>query len=65
MVRIQYVHCCDLGSIPGCRTEILQAVQHGQKKKKKKQGFFFHKRGSLDVISSFIHRNMWTVWHLS
>ena len=39
MVRIPGFHCCGLGSVPGWGTEILQAVQCGQKKKKKKKVF--------------------------
>ena len=37
MVRIWGIHCRDPGSILGWGTEILQAVQHGQKKKKEKE----------------------------
>ena len=33
MVRIQCFHCRGPVSVPGRRTEILQAAQHGQKKK--------------------------------
>ena len=35
VVRTRSFHCDGLGSVPGQRTEILQAVRHGQKKKKK------------------------------
>ena len=37
MVRILGFHCHSLGSILGWRTEIPQAVRHGQGKKKKRK----------------------------
>ena len=37
MVRILGFHSHGLSSIPGQGSEILQAVQHGQKKKEKKR----------------------------
>ena len=39
MVRIQSFHCQGPGSIPGQWTEILQAMQCGQKKKRKKKTY--------------------------
>ena len=38
MVRIWCFHCYVLGSVPDQGTEILQAMECGQKKKKKKNG---------------------------
>ena len=44
VVRMLGFHC--YGSIPGWRTEIMQAVWHGKKKKKKKNTTKFNYTGS-------------------
>ena len=36
VIRIQHFQCCDLASIPGQETEILQAIWKRQKTKKAK-----------------------------
>ena len=36
VVRILGFHCCSLGSVPGERTEILQAMWHSQKQTNKR-----------------------------